>query len=327
MHVKSFCAIATFIFWSLFGFASPASAACTWYNLQNGNTADATQVMADFNCIHGNVEVDTGGLTVGGSLAGYVFADRSNTSNFWEWYSANNTMYLYRSFNTPVNAMSIDQNGNVGFTGTVTTEGSLAGYVFADRNNASNMWEWYSQGTMAFLYRAFNTGANVISVDKNGNVGIGTISPSYPLHVNGTAYATGAAGALSDARHKKVIAALKDGALQNVMKLRPVTFEWKEPKDDGMRGQQIGFIAQEVEEVFPTVVLTQNNAEKTKGLKYNELVAVMAKAIQELKKENDRESAVVADLKKQVTALQGGRQSVAAGEPMFRRVQIALGWH
>lgn len=80
------------------------------------------------------------------------------------------------------------------------------------------------------------------------------------------------------------------------MKLRPVTFEWKEPKDDGMKGRQIGSIAQEVEGVLRSVVLTQDNAEKTKGLKYNKLVAVMAKAIQELKKENDRESAVVADL-------------------------------
>ncbi|MGE4351950.1 MAG: tail fiber domain-containing protein [Bdellovibrionales bacterium] len=126
-------------------------------------------------------------------------------------------------------------------------------------------------------YMAFNM--------DTGYVGIATY-PSYRLHVNGTAYATGAAGALSDIRHKDNIHDLAAG-LEVVSKLRPVSFTWKEPSDSGMKGEQLGFIAQEVEEILPQVVLTQNDKDKTKGLKYTEFLPVLTKAVQELKEQND----------------------------------------
>ena len=148
-----------------------------------------------------------------------------------------------------------------------------------------------------------------------GNVGIGTTSPSYLLHVNGTAYAVGAAGALSDIRHKSDVKTLPDGALGLVSKLRPVSFQWKDPKDDGMKGEQIGFIAQEVEKVLPSVVLTQNDKDKTKGLKYTEVIPVLAKAIQELKVDNDNlraandnETAQIKALTARVNALESARR-------------------
>jgi hypothetical protein len=128
--------------------------------------------------------------------------------------------------------------------------------------------------------------SDALVVLKSGNVGINTSSPDYRLHVDGTAYATGAAGELSDRRYKKNIENLKIDALKVVKKLNPVTFQWKEPKDKGMEGIQLGFIAQEVEEVFPEVILTQDNKEKTKGLKYTALIALLTKAIKELIEEN-----------------------------------------
>jgi hypothetical protein len=121
----------------------------------------------------------------------------------------------------------------------------------------------------------------VVTILNSGNVGIGTSAPSYPLTVNGTAYATGAAGALSDRRHKNDIEPLPDNAVTLVMRLKPVRFSWKDPRDDGMRGRQIGFIAQDVQPVLPDVVLTMNDRERTLGLKYDEFIPVLAKAIQE----------------------------------------------
>jgi hypothetical protein len=72
---------------------------------------------------------------------------------------------------------------------------------------------------------------DAVYVDEAGNIGIGTTELDYRLHVDGTAYATGAAGALSDHRYKKNIEDLKIEALKVVKKLNPVTFQWKEPKD------------------------------------------------------------------------------------------------
>jgi endosialidase-like protein len=55
-----------------------------------------------------------------------------------------------------------------------------------------------------------------------------------------------------------------------------------------MKGRQIGFIAQDVQQVLPDVVLTANDADKTLGLKYDSLIPVLTKAIQELKSDNDK---------------------------------------
>jgi hypothetical protein len=130
----------------------------------------------------------------------------------------------------------------------------------------------------------WNYGAAIgptIYVSKSTSyVGIDTYSPGYVLHVNGTAYATGAAGALSDRRHKTDIKPVAD-ALPAVLQLKPVSFRWKDPKDDGMRGRQLGFVAQDVQKVLPDTVLTMNDKDKTLGLKYNEFIPLLTKAIQQ----------------------------------------------
>jgi hypothetical protein len=48
-----------------------------------------------------------------------------------------------------------------------------------------------------------------------------------------------------------------------------------------MEGQQIGFMAEDVEKVIPSAVITEDNDEKTKWMKYSEIIPVLTKAIQE----------------------------------------------
>jgi hypothetical protein len=141
-----------------------------------------------------------------------------------------------------------------------------------------------------------------IHLKQGGDVGIGTASPSYKLHVAGTAYATGAAGALSDRRHKKDIEALTEGALETILRLRPVTYQWKDPYDSGMEGKQLGFVAQEVEDILPQTVLTEDDEERTKGLKYNEFIPLLTKAIQELKADNDNLRTLVEEQGREISA-------------------------
>jgi len=175
----------------------------------------------------------------------------------------------------------------------------------------------YNGGTT--LFQTLNTTnweleagfTNALFVNTAGNVGIHTSSPTYPLYVNGTAYATGAAGALSDRRHKTDIKPLDVDALDLVAQLKPVTFLWKEPADDAMKGRQIGFIAQDVLPLVPEVVLTQNNTEKTLGLKYDAFIPILTKAIQQQQQEIDRLNAAnvhlaenVGELERRVGALE-----------------------
>jgi len=152
--------------------------------------------------------------------------------------------------------------------------------------NAHGLYVNIGASSTGVPFRVDKNGGQLFQVSNDGNVGIGTTSPSYKLHVEGTAYATGAAGALSDRRHKKNIENLSAG-ISIIEKLRPVKFQWKNPLDSGMTGEQLGFIAQEVEEIMPSIVMTENNDEQTKALKYNEFVPILVKAMQELRAENE----------------------------------------
>jgi hypothetical protein len=135
-------------------------------------------------------------------------------------------------------------------------------------------------------------------VIREGNVGIGDSTPDYKLDVAGTAYSSGAAGALSDIRHKKNITPLDVNALKLVSDLKPVYYEWKEPEDAGMEGVQIGFIAQDMEKILPQVVLTQDDEEQTKGIKYSEIIPVLTKAIQQ-------QQDIISSLEERIVLLEG----------------------
>ena len=79
----------------------------------------------------------------------------------------------------------------------------------------------------------------------------------------------------SDKRLKKNIKTVT-GALATVDALRGVSFEWKEGG-----AKAIGMIAQEVSDVLPDVVTTDDNGYL--GIKYNNVVGVLVEAIKELK--------------------------------------------
>ena len=110
------------------------------------------------------------------------------------------------------------------------------------------------------------TRSHSLSIDAQGHVGIGTTGPSHLLHVNGVARSTQANWATSsDRRVKKNVAALS-GSLSKLLKIRPVTFEYTEDYKDGNKaldGKRIGFIAQEVYEVYPQAVAVGGKDPKT----------------------------------------------------------------
>jgi hypothetical protein len=92
----------------------------------------------------------------------------------------------------------------------------------------------------------------------------------------------------SDEKLKTNIEDTKYG-LDDVMKLRGVDFNWKE-KFEGKR--DVGFIAQEVQEVLPELVKEVDSIKKDDGdtyltVDYAKVVPVLVESIKELKKEVD----------------------------------------
>ena len=209
--------------------------------------------------------------------------------------SAGNTMATSAVYASNPSTGAGIWGSNMGTTGGVGVEGMSAGTngvgVYAASLSSSG-YGVYGFKTSSGIGGYFSSTSGYALVTEIGKVGIGTMTPRYLLDVNGTISATGGANYLSDVRHKKNVKDLTTG-LDAVEKLRPVTFEWKAPKDKGMEGTQTGFIAQEVEKILPSTVMTEDNAEKTKHMKYNELIPVLTKAIQELKADNDNLRALV----------------------------------
>jgi hypothetical protein len=130
-----------------------------------------------------------------------------------------------------------------------------------------------------------------------GNVGIGTIlPPAYRLHVVGNVYANNFITP-SDQRWKTNIKPIQN-ALDNVLKMQGVTYYWKVdeyPDKHFPEGEQVGFIAQEIEKVYPQVVLTDKEGHKS--VDYSKLTPVLVEAIKEQQK-------IIEELQKVIQQLQ-----------------------
>ncbi len=137
-----------------------------------------------------------------------------------------------------------------------------------------------------FYYSALG---DIVSISGDGKVGIRTNAPAFTLEVNGTAGKAGGGSwsTSSDIRLKNILGNYSKG-LNEISALQPIVFTYKEgnyrnlPSDQ----EQVGFVAQEVQKVFPEAV----NEGKDGYLDFNihSINVAMVNAIKELKAENNR---------------------------------------
>lgn len=128
-----------------------------------------------------------------------------------------------------------------------------------------NLYTRVTQGAGAFQFLSSNYGTIMANFNQNG-------SASNP---------SGVWGSLSDKNLKKLIAPAR-GYLDDLNKLRVVKYALK--ADKVKKADKLGFIAQEVEKVFPHMVDTEVNADGTeyKSLKTSVFIPMLIKAVQEL---------------------------------------------
>ena len=130
-----------------------------------------------------------------------------------------------------------------------------------------------------------------------GRIGINTEAPSEALQVSGNICATGTIGVCSDVRFKEDIQDIPD-ALEKIAALRGVNFSWRRDQYPAQRfasGRQVGFVAQEVVEVLPEVVVRNDNGYY--AIDYGKLTPLLVEAVKELTAENE-------ELRRRIEALE-----------------------
>ncbi|MCG3165854.1 MAG: hypothetical protein POELPBGB_01629 [Bacteroidia bacterium] len=171
----------------------------------------------------------------------------TDAGNFAPWLEGNTDDDAY---------LALELSGRVNFSGANT--GSVPVVVFDAR---------YSTEATALVRPLFrwrsNTQTSLMQMDANGNLGIGTTTPSEKLHVAGkTRINTISAGTGNDVGFDAngVLIDLTSSSMhfkENIedlefnqagfMSMRPVSFNWKEVYGGSL---DVGFIAQEVAESF-----------------------------------------------------------------------------
>jgi hypothetical protein len=181
--------------------------------------------------------------------------------------------------------------------GSWKTSGSKGGYdgiVFDSGGDVAIMYDSSGNGG---LYRQANGRWHIYHHVGNNCLAIGgsTTSSAYEAYVHGDLYATGNITAYSDARIKENVVTI-DSALEKVESMRGVYYN---KKDDPDKTKEVGFIAQEVNEVIPEVVTYAEDVDQY-GVKYANITALLVESVKELSQQVKDLQAEVKELKENV---------------------------
>ena len=221
-----------------------------------------------------------------------IFGSEFGTSAYSAvlWNTGNNPI-VFATANTQ--KMTILGNGNVGIgtsspSKTLTVSASVAGEVVQFNNTRNAGGSAYvlvtalgsnDNNTSNYHYIAATGAGDKMYVYGNGN--IVNVNNSY--------------GTLSDATLKENIVDATP-KLDNLLKLKVRNFNLI---DDENKTKQIGFIAQEFEEVFPSMIDIDGKSGK-KLIKTSVLVPMLVKAIQELTQKVKEQQAQIEELKAKI---------------------------
>ena len=170
------------------------------------------------------------------------------------------------------------------------SENGFQGFNFSDPGDSDAGYLLYNHGDDSMVFRT--NAATAMTLDNAGNAVI-----------TGTATAAGVL-LTSDVRYKRNVRTI-ESALDKVTRLRGVEFDWRREEFEGLRfseGTQLGFIAQEVEDVIPEIVGT--NPDGHKSVAYANVTALLIEAVKEQQSE-------IAQLRAQIEALAADLEKAA----------------
>lgn len=172
------------------------------------------------------------------------------------------------------NTLSVER-----IAGVPAFDGAPPGFVSIDSaglgvGSIMGVGSTLSNGETQLVVKADNVAFRT-SIFKALNAGFQTV---FDIRSNGQTFCNGALLCSSDASMKNSITGL-EGSLDAVLALRGVAFHWNDDQPMHGAGEQIGFIAQEVEAVLPQLVSEADNG--TKAVQYDKMTAVLVEAVKQ----------------------------------------------
>lgn len=121
----------------------------------------------------------------------------------------------------------------------------------------------------------------------------------------------------SDRNLKTDIQSMENGVLEKLLKLRPTTYYYKDDKERNSRS--CGFIAQEVQQLFPTAVKEFDDDSGFLGITYQELTIFTIKALQEQQIVVQEKEKEIGQLTQKVAVLENQLKKVAHLEEVLAK--------
>ena len=273
----------------------------------SGSTYISTSVSASRNIFGSGSNVFLTDCTIKSSGSGCILRFNGNTSSYdssaWEGALVYDTDHLYTRTNTKwisiIDSTGGTIEGNLKLSGSyvfniTSSQGSKIGIVHPNyslfeisasvndsniitKNNlyfitgSTKIGHILTDGSINFTSGSFNLGSGSNKV--NGNLTVGGFLSASSITCSGDIIAF----STSDERLKDNITVLSNN-LKNLDVINAYTFDWK--PESGRNGKSTGVIAQEIEKILPTAVITRPDGYK--AVDYEQITAYLLGCVKEL---------------------------------------------
>jgi hypothetical protein len=234
----------------------------------------------------GFVDLVPGNSTQSGYMAWFK-PDGSTRLGYMGWDPNNISLNLENGANFTVSNGNVQLNGN----GLLNSRGNTILQTNATDWLRINQDVSYPNGIA--LYGSVAVGAGGLAVGTWSTVASGNIQASGSVTAASFLYS-------SDRRLKKNIEPLTDN-LSKILHIQPVSYLWKDPSRG--TGEQIGFIAQNVQSVAPQIVHTDAST-TLESIDYARLTPFLVGSVQELNAKIEAQQKQIDEQQKQIDALQ-----------------------
>jgi hypothetical protein len=255
------------------------------------STLIANSIKADIITTNNSV-INNGNLCINGTDS-YIKLKSDTNGNTGEWLiGSNETNSLYiKDTNTDRNILAINSNdsdtiiiGNQSTPINLTVDGITTANVIETTHitATSDSGIHINTNNQSCISVIYNNCTDACAV------GIGVPFPIYELEVNGTVYCEQLVTP-SDCRFKKNIKKInnttknRSNILNEIKKIDGVSFEWDSANFNTTitnERPQLGFIAQQVEDIFPEIVYTDKKGYK--AMAYDKMTAILVESVKEL---------------------------------------------